>query len=387
MSRRVRRLTISGYKSIDRAELDLSPVTVLVGPNGAGKTNFIEAVELLGRIADGELGMEVGLRGGAVALLHDVAKGSAGLGLRVEATDSGHVIAYEATLVPSHRGELVFGREAVESYTEAGDAQPLVREIGRGHSESRLGRLADDEPAEAAEPSEAAEAAEVADVARHTRETLRGCRVYHFHDTTPGAPVKQPGYASDTEVLHPDARNLAAFLRRLGEEDPAAYEQIVRTVRSVAPFFRAFVLTEDAAGRVQLRWKQVGSDTVFPADALSDGTLRFICLAVLLLQPRPPALLVLDEPELGLHPFALTVLAELFRSASTHSQILAATQSVTLLDQFGLDELVVAEREDGSTRLRRPDPEELAAWLDSYSLGDLWLKNLLGGRPRPERER
>ncbi|MGW1785752.1 AAA family ATPase [Streptomyces sp. NPDC002143] len=375
MSRKVRRITVSGYKSIAQVELTLSPVTVLVGPNGAGKTNFIGAVELLGRIADGELGMEVGLRGGAVAMLHDVAKGAARIGLRVEADEGELVNAYEATLVPSHRGELVFEREVVEFHDKARHEQPLKQEIGRGHNESKLAEVAEGGPVGAG------------GVARHTVEILRGCRVYHFHDTTPGAPVKQPGYASDTEVLHPDARNLAAFLRRMREEHPSEYKQVVRTVRSVAPFFRDFLLTEDVAARVSLRWRQIGSDTVFPADALSDGTLRFICLAVLLLQPQPPALLVLDEPELGLHPFAITVLAELFRSASTHSQILAATQSVTLVDQFGLDELVVAERVNGSTRLHRPDPEALAAWLDSYSLGDLWLKNLLGGRPQPERER
>lgn len=298
-------------------------------------------------------------------MLHDVAKGSAGIGLRVEADDSDLVNAYEAALVPSHRGELVFAREVVEFHDKARYEQPLRQEIGRGHSESKLPEVAEEYPSGAG-----------GGVARHTLEILRGCRVYHFHDTAPGAPVKQPGYATDTEALHPDARNLAAFLLHLREEFPAEYQQIVRTVRSVAPFFRDFVLTEDAAGRVLLRWKQFGSDTVLPADALSDGSLRFICLAVLLLQPHPPALLVLDEPELGLHPFAITVLAELFPSASTHSQILAATQSVTLVDQFGLDELVVAERVDGSTKLERPDPEALAAWLGSYSLGDLWLKRL-----------
>ncbi|MET8557285.1 AAA family ATPase [Streptomyces sp. NPDC004959] len=374
MSHRVRRIAVSGYKSIHEVELALTPVTLLVGPNGAGKSNFIEAVELLGRLVEGELRMEVGLRGGAAALFHDGPKGAAGIGLRVEADDDHLVHAYEAALVPTHRGDLIFGSEAVEFHDTSRGAQPMRDEIGRGHAESRLADAA------------ASRTDGAAGVARHTLEMLRGCRVYHFDDTTPQAPVKQPGYASDTEVLHPDAGNLAAFLRRVGEEHPAAYEQIVRTVRSVAPFFREFVLTEDAAGRVLLRWKQYGSDTVFPPDALSDGTLRFVCLAVLLLQPQPPALLVLDEPELGLHPFALTVLAEMFRSASARSQILAATQSVTLLDQFGLDDIVVAEREDGATRLHRPEPEALAAWLDDYSLGDLWLKNLLGGRPRPERQ-
>ncbi|EMF50875.1 AAA family ATPase [Streptomyces sp. SID5476] len=375
MSRKVRRITVSGYKSISKVELDLGPVTVLVGPNGAGKSNFIEAVELLGRISDEELAMEVALRGGAAAMMHDEAKGTAGIGLRVEADDGDLVNAYEAYLVPSRRGELVFAREVVEFHDTRRYPQPMRQEIGPGHSESRLAEVADTGPGGAG------------GVARHTMDILRGCRVYHFHDTTPGAPVKQPGYASDSEALHPDARNLAACLLRLREESPADYQKIVRTVRSVAPFFRDFVLTEDTAKRVPLRWTQTGSETVFPADALSDGTLRFVCLATLLLQPRPPAMLVLDEPELGLHPFALTVLAELFRSASTRSQVLAATQSVTLLDQFELDELVVVERVDGSTVLQRPDQEVLTAWLDDYSLGDLWLKNLLGGRPRPERER
>ncbi|MER7787653.1 AAA family ATPase [Streptomyces sp. NPDC097640] len=375
MTHRIRRIAVSGYKSIKKVELDLGPVTVLVGPNGAGKSNFIEAVDLLGRIADGELAMEVGLRGGAAALMHDEAKGTAGIGLRVEAADNDLVNGYEAYLVPSRRGELVFAREVAEFHDTGRYTQPLKQEIGPGHHESRLAEVAE-------EGSRG-----MGGVARHTLDILRGCRVYHFHDTTPGAPVKQPGYASDTEALHPDARNLAAFLLRLREEFPAEYRTIVRTVRSVAPFFRDFVLTEDVAKRVPLRWTQTGSDTVFPADALSDGTLRFICLATLLIQPRPPALLVLDEPELGLHPFALTVLAELFRSASTRSQVLTATQSVTLLDQFELGELVVTDRVGGSTKLHRPDPETLAAWLDDYSLGDLWLKNLLGGRPRPEPER
>jgi predicted ATPase len=374
MSRTVQRITVSGYKSIEAVELTLEPVTVLVGPNGAGKSNFIEAVELLGRIADGELGLEVGLRGGAAALLRGGGKGAAQIALRVEAVEGRLVNTYEATLVPSHRGELIFAQESVAFHDTSRYAQPWTEEIGRGHNESKLPNVAAQGPLQAG------------GVARHTLEILRGCRVYHFHDTTPGAPVKQPGYTTDTEALHPDARNLAAFLLRLREEHLAEYGKILRTIRSVAPFFRDFVLTEDAVGRVLLRWTESESDTVFPADALSDGTLRFICLATLLLQPRPPALLVLDEPELGLHPFALTVLAELFRSASRHSQVLVATQSVTLLDQFSLDELVVAERTDGSTTLHRPDPDALAVWLEDYSLGDLWLKNLLGGRPRPERK-
>jgi predicted ATPase len=138
---------------------------------------------------------------------------------------------------------------------------------------------------------------------------------------------------------------------------------------------------------VRLRWRQVGSDTVFGAEALSDGTLRFICLSTLLLQANPPELLILDEPELGLHPAAIVYLVEMLRAAATAGQVVVATQSVTLLDQLSLDEIVVVERSDGASVFKRPDEESLRGWVEDYSVGELWLKNLVGGRPVPERLR
>ncbi|MEN8655591.1 AAA family ATPase [Streptomyces sp. 21So2-11] len=213
---------------------------------------------------------------------------------------------------------------------------------------------------------------------------LGGCRVFHFQDMGIGAPVKQLGFTADNEALRPDARNLAALLLRLREGEPKAYRRMVRAVRTVAPFFRDFLLAEEPGGKIQLRWMQEGVDAVFPAEALSDGTLRYICLCVLLLQPDPPALLTLDETELGLHPYAVVQLADLLRSASARSQVVIAPQSVTLLNQFSLDELVVVEWEDGATALRRPDREALREWLEEYSLGELWEKGVVGGRPVAE---
>lgn len=358
MSRTVQRIVVSGYKSVKDVDLCPGAITVLVGPNGAGKSNLVDAVELLGRMADGDLGLEVGLRGGAASLLYDGAEPADRIRLRVEAGEDGRVNAYEAVLVPAADDELIFEREVVEFHDTQRYEQPWNQVIGRGTRESRLAEAAADEGSRGA-----------GGVARHTLKVLRGCRVYHFHDTTRNAPVKQAGYASDTDTLHPDARNLAAFLLGLRESAPSAYRSIERTVQSVAPFFRRFELAETQAGRVRLRWRQHGSDTVFPAEALSDGTLRFICLTTLLLQPDPPALLVVDEPELGLHPAAVTILAEMMRSASSRSQILLSTQSVTLLDEFDLEELVVAERSDGATDLRRPDREALCRLADRLLAG------------------
>ena len=153
----------------------------------------------------------------------------------------------------------------------------------------------------------------------------------------------------------------------------------------MAPFFRDFVLEEEQR-KMRLRWRQFGVDGEFGADALSDGTLRFICLSTLLLQPEPPSLVVLDEPELGLHPYAIVVLADLLRSASSRCQLVAATQSVSLVNQFGIEDLVVVERSDGGSTFARRSEDDLAAWLEDFSTGDLWEKNLLGGRPRREQQ-
>ncbi|MFD0885185.1 AAA family ATPase [Streptosporangium algeriense] len=367
MPRKIQNIHVEGYTSIRQADVRLGDITLLVGANGAGKSNFIAAVELLGRIADGELGLEVGLRGGAQALLHAGAKGGGAVVLRIQAGDGEVTNGYEAVLVPAANDTLIFEHEGITLW-RPGLEKPWSASFGSGHRETLLHTPPKD----------------TEEVAAHVVDILRGCRVFHFQDTSRNAPVKQLGYVDGQDFLRPDAGNLAAFLLHLRREHPESYERIRSTVRVMAPFFRDFVLAEDLKGRTSLRWSQQGVDAVFPAEALSDGTLRYICLTTLLLQPRPPALLTLDEPELGLHPFAIVQLADMLRSATTRSQIVVATQSVTLLNQFSLDDLVVAEREEGATVLRRPETEALQEWLDDYSLGELWEKNVLGGRPMPE---
>jgi len=360
-------VVVEGFTSIRSAELALNDVNVLVGANGAGKSNLIRVLGVLGRIVDGELGLYVGLSGGASALLNVNPAGPQRIRLQAESDAGG----YSADLIPAAGDTLIFSAES--TWTWRGDAMRHVRQqrpLGAGHRESALLT-----PESSWKPEELA-----------LVETLRGCRVFHFHDTSRDAPVKQQGYTADNRTLHPDAGNLAAVMLRLRDGDPGRYRRIVRTIKQVAPFFRDFVLEPElATDRVRLRWRQEGSDTVLPADALSDGTLRFICLAALLGQPELPGLIVLDEPELGLHPFAIVQLAGMLRAASQESQVLLATQSVTLMNQFELGDLVIVERRDGASVFERPDPGRLSEWLADYSLGELWEKNLLGGRPKPER--
>jgi predicted ATPase len=243
------------------------------------------------------------------------------------------------------------------------------RGLGTGHRESRLVDDVELDP-------------QIMPVASGVVEMLRGCRVFHFHDTSSTAPVKRPAPTADNLRLSANAGNLAAFLHAMQSTDRAAYRRIVGAVHQVAPFFRDFVLQEESTDRIRLRWTQTDSDSVFSAHQMSDGTLRFVCLATLLLQPNLPRLIALDEPELGLHPYAIVQLADMLRAASVDSQVVIATQSVTLMDQFDLADLVVVERGPSGSRFERPSAESLQGWLEDYSLGELWQKNLIGGRPK-----
>lgn len=360
---KIDKIGISGYLSIRSAELQLGDLTVIIGANGSGKSNLVSALELLGRIVDRDLGWFVTSERGGASQLMNGWDPKGGLTLRVE----GQLNGYEAIVAPAANDEAVFAGERIWVHHEGHD-KPYDVALGRGHRESRL--------------HEYIETGERAGIARHVRDLLQGCRVYHFHDTSRSAPVKQFSDAGDNMALAPDAGNLAPFLMRLRDAAPASYRRIVSAVQRVAPFFRDFVLEEETAGRVRLRWRQYGHDGAILAGALSDGTLRFMCLSTLLLQPDLPPLIVLDEPELGLHPYSIVLLGEELEAASRRTQVLLATQSVTLTNQFVLADLVVVvERQNGESVFIRPDRERLSAWLQDYSVGELWEKNLLGGTP------
>jgi predicted ATPase len=132
---------------------------------------------------------------------------------------------------------------------------------------------------------------------------------------------------------------------------------------------------------VRLEWRQQGSSFPFQPWQFSDGTIRFICLATALLQPKPPSTVVIDEPELGLHPYALEVLAQLLKETAQATQLVISTQSAPLLNQFEPEEVVVVERVEGASHFRRLEAEPLAEWLKDYALGELLQKNVIEAGP------
>jgi predicted ATPase len=370
MSDTIKRLTIEGFRSIRKLEdFELRPLNVLIGANGAGKSNFVAFFRLLREIIDQRLQQSVATEGGADAQLYLGPK----VTLRVRGRFAFGPNSYEFELAPTNDNRLIFAKEIVSFTGQFHSWQPL----GSGHLEAKLKERKDD-PGKTGRHG----------VPWYVYDAVSRWVVYHFHDTSPEAGVRRQGAINDNEYLRPNAENLAAFLYRLQQTYPAYYARVRDVVRLAAPFFDDFKLrpVADKPELIQLEWLQKGSDYPFRPSQLSDGTLRFICLAAALLQPRPPATMLFDEPELGAHPYALTLLANLFQQAAkrTSQQVIVSTQSEPLVNEFEPEDVIVVERTQGESVFRRLDSAKLSGWLEDYTLGELWQKNVFGGGPRNE---
>jgi predicted ATPase len=362
-------MTLSGYKSIKSMDLTLNKLNILIGANGAGKSNLVSFFKMLNEMMAGRLQEYVASSGRAQSLLYFGPKVTQQVTARLEFETDNGIDNYYMRLFQGVGDTLFFAEETL-SFLQTGFEIPKTISLGAGHQETLIGEYAE-------------KGEKTAKVFRHF---LNRCRVYHFHDTSSTAKVRQYCYINDNRWLMPDAGNLAAFLFRLREEkNGSAYKPIVSTIRLIAPFFDDFDLTPTGPRKdeVILNWRQKGSDQIFGPHQLSDGTMRAICLITLLLQPEEelPYLVIVDEPELGLHPYALNVIADLFKKISYYTQVLISTQSSTFLNNFDPEDIIVANRDGMESRLERLDPAKLELWLENYSLGDIWEKNIVGGGP------
>jgi predicted ATPase len=358
------KITIRGFKTLrDVTDFEPGRLTVLIGPNGAGKSNFISLFRLLSRMlaSPGQLQVHVASQGGANVLLHD----GASVTSQIEAV----------LTLATNRGQNEYGFRL--SYA-AGDTllftdewflflphgkQGQHKSLGAGHREAKL-------------------IGETTKTPAAILGMLRKIIVHQFHNTSQTARIRNKWDVSDNRWLKEDGANLASFLYRIQTECPEYYKRIVDTIHLILPFFADFELYPEY-GNVLLRWREIGSDQIFNVSQASDGMLRAMALIALLQQPERdlPDILILDEPELGLHPYAIEVIASLIRRASKHVQVVIATQSVSLIDRFEPQDIVVTQRSKRETSFQRLSSEKLSEWLETYTLSELWEKNVVGGRP------
>ncbi|KGA37993.1 chromosome segregation protein SMC [Pectobacterium odoriferum] len=355
----ISRIVIQGYKSIAACDVEMRTLNILIGANGAGKSNFMGFFRLVTNLLAERLQLFVGKSGGPDALLHFGRKNSPYLEGNVFFTDT----SYHFSLVPTNDNRMMFQSEDI--FQQHG---PVMTS---GHFESQHKTF------------RSYNGSNKLDDILPLLETVE---VYHLNDTSESARVKQIHRINDNDYLREDGANLAAFLFRLQKNHIAHYQRIVKTIQMVAPFFGDFYLraTPDNPDSIQLEWVEKAQDIPFKAHELSDGTLRFILLATVLLQPESymPSTIIIDEPELGLHPYAISVLAALIRSASEQRQLIVSTQSVELVNEFEAKDLIVVDKHLGASTFKRLDQDTLQDWLEDYSLGELWKKNILGGRPQ-----
>ncbi len=367
-------IELHGFKSLDSEgqTIELSPITVLLGANGAGKSNLVSFFKMLNYMTTGGLQQYVADQGFADSLLYFGAKTTSEIRACLRFAHERASDEYKFALGRDATGRLFFQDETVV-YHAARHANPLVRQLGGGVKESQLKEASDGGDR----------------TCRVVHSLLSRCQVFQFHDTSATAKIRTEGYIDDSRFLRSDAGNLAAFLRGLKGRNGGEryYERIVRHIRMMVPQFADFDLepSPDNEKYVRLNWREEGSDYLFGPHQLSDGSLRFMALTTLFMQPpeQRPHVIIVDEPELGLHPAAISALAGMVKAAPPKTQVLLATQSSRLVDEFSADQVMIVERDEKRPRsvFRRFREEDLRDWLERYCLSELWEKNVLGGRP------
>ena len=363
---RLKEICISGYKSISPHHpltVQLDNINIWLGANGSGKSNVISFFKMLSFMMSGSFQLFVEKAGTSQFFLHYGAKNTTDIKGNLYFKNNTHTNGYRFHLTHATPDRLIFISEEVECITNGQETKTTP--LSSDFKESALTKKQNE-------------------TVRDIYEILANCKVYQFHDSSNESPIRQSSPIGIANYLQADGNNLASFLHFLKEKHRSNYNRIVSYIQLIMPQFKDFYLEPYERGYVSLKWMDVfPNDYVLLPEQFSDGAIRFIALATLLLQPKEtmPRVIIIDEPELGLHPFAIGQLAEMIKEASKHTQVIVATQSAGLVDEFDANQITVIEAENGYSTARKLDEEELKDWLKDYSLSELWNKNVLGGRP------
>ncbi|KPA14227.1 recombinase RecF [Candidatus Magnetomorum sp. HK-1] len=358
---------IKGFKSISDQSIDLGKINILIGANGAGKSNFISFFKMMNQMISGKLQLFIGISGGADSLLFYASKLTTQIEGEISFSDQSASYTYKKQLIQTAQDTLIFKNESLLLLERDSQFKKIWESSDSGYKESMLSENPENQ------------------LCRQFKQIMAQCKYFQFHDTSETAKIKRNVYINDNLELHSDAGNLAAILYTLKHVNTAYYKRIVSTLQQIMPFFGDFALEENKLNKHQivLNWKESRSDLIFGPYQLSDGSLRLMALVTLLMQPEEdmPETIIIDEPELGLHPHAIETIISLIRYASRYSQIIIATQSSEMLDYFGLDEIIITDRTDQQTIFKRLDENKLKEWIKEYSMSELWRKNVIGGGP------
>jgi predicted ATPase len=348
------KIEIVGYKSIRNASISLMPINILIGGNGSGKSNFISFFEFLYNLHEQKLQNHIALQGGIDRFLHQ----GENISEYISAKLSFPTNEYDFELTKSAESFL-FTKEL------------LVYEgwgvnISNNQKEARV-KTSDELRA------------------KYIRNYLQDLKKYHFHDTGMNSPFnKMSNVENDRYFLYEKGENLAAFLWQIKTKHSNSYQIIVKTIQSIAPYFSDFYLEPNDNGFLKLQWQDKYSAMIYGASNFSDGTIRFIALTTLFLQPNLPRTIIIDEPELGLHPTAIAKLTGMIKSAAAKgSQVIIATQSVELVNGFEPEDIITVDQRNGESAYNRLNNNDLEIWLQDYTIGDLWQRNIIqGGQPK-----
>lgn len=387
----IKHITIENYKSIRKLDLDLKSLNVLIGSNGAGKSNFISFFNLLQNIIKENLRGYVLAKGGQEPFLYYGSKISTFIYAKIDFVYE----SYDFALTPTLENILAFKNEVFVKYT---NEQRLLPNTGFStHPNLESGKIGVDDIYNLTSTHHVdyetrinkiikydnQQSHDEDDTVLQIRNNLSNIQVFHFHDTSDTSPLKSIVTNNDNLFLRADGQNLSCMIKLIYDKYPDYYHMIVDTIRNVVPDFHDFVIRQNS-DFLTLEWFNKNNvDIPWKAHYLSDGSLRFIALAVLLLMPSElqPQVIIIDEPEIGLHPTALNVLSGLIKRASLERQVIISTQSAELLSQFEPDDVIVVDKKDNASEFKRLNNSDLGKWLENYTLGELWESNVIGGRP------
>jgi len=361
----ISRIEIENFKSIRKLDLPLNNINILIGANGAGKSNFIQFFNLLNNLVLQGLQNYVATNGGADNILYFGRKNSEYLAGNIVS----NIDSYQFKLTPTINNKFFFTSEISKHFTKENNSI-ISNELKTAHEESIWHIFLKED--------------DVSDNIKYLFDSISKLKIYHFNDTSVSSQIKVAADINNNRYLHPGGGNLAAFLYLLKQKHSDYLIRIENTIKLIAPYFGSFILEPLALNPelIKLEWRHVGSDDYFDASHFSDGTLRMLCLITLLLQPQMPDTIIIDEPELGLHPSAIELVAALIKSVSASGkQVICSTQSVTLLNHFQPEDIIIVDRNNGESVFKRLEKNKLTDWLNDYAIGELWEKNVLGGRP------